>query len=213
MASDNDDDEPPRLNDADLWRRVAGSVRPLSRERDRPSLQPRLPDTQPPEPRLPESGGDPPAKAPGPARPHHSAAPGARAPAPPLDDFWTLSPQEPLGLTHGAAAGLDKRTLGRLRRGMLPIEGTIDLHGLTQAEAYRSLHDFIALSQERGRRCILVITGKGSHSEGVLRAAVPHWLNLPASRSLVLAFAYASPAHGGVGALYVLLKRRRPTAP
>ena len=200
MAPDNDD-EPPRLNDAELWRRVAGSVRPLSRERDRPSPQPRLPETQPPEPRLPETRGDAPAKAPGPARP--------RAPAPPLDDFWTLSPQEPLGLTHGAAAGLDKRTLGRLRRGMLPIEGTIDLHGLTQAEAYRSLHYFLVVSQERGRRCILVITGKGSHSEGVLRAAVPHWLNLPASRSLVLAFAYATPAHGGVGALYVLLKRRR----
>jgi DNA-nicking Smr family endonuclease len=205
MAPGNDD-EPPRLNDAGLWRRVAGSVRPLPRERDRPSPQPRLPETQPPEPRLPETGGDAPAKAPGPARPR---APGARAPAPPLDDFWTLSPQEPLGLTHGAAAGLDKRTLGRLRRGMLPIEGTIDLHGLTQAEAHRSLHHFLAASQERGRRCILVITGKGSHSEGVLRAAVPHWLNLPASRSLVLAFAYATPAHGGVGALYVLLKRRR----
>jgi DNA-nicking Smr family endonuclease len=92
---------------------------------------------------------------------------------------------------------------------MLPIEGTIDLHGMTQVEAYRSLHHFLAVSQERGRRCILVITGKGSHSEGVLRAAVPHWLNLPASRGLVLAFAYATPAHGGVGALYVLLKRRR----
>jgi DNA-nicking Smr family endonuclease len=203
MAPGNDD-EPPRLNDAELWRRVAGSVRPLPRERDRASPQPRLPETQPPEPRLPETGGDPgeaPAKAPGPARP--------RSPAAPLDDFWTLSPQEPLGLTHGTAAGLDKRTLGRLRRGMLPIEGTIDLHGLTQAEAYRSLHHFLAVSQERGRRCILVITGKGSHSEGVLRAAVPHWLNLPVSRSLVLAFAYATPAHGGVGALYVLLKRRR----
>jgi DNA-nicking Smr family endonuclease len=92
---------------------------------------------------------------------------------------------------------------------MLPIEGTIDLHGMTQAEAYRSLHHFLAVSQERGRRCILVITGKGSHSEGVLRAAVPHWLNLPVTRSLVLAFAYATSAHGGVGALYVLLRRRR----
>jgi DNA-nicking Smr family endonuclease len=126
------------------------------------------------------------------------------------DDFWSLSPQEPDRLSHGSAAGLDKRTLGRLRRGMLPIEGTIDLHGMTRAEAYRSLHQFIALSQERGRRCILVITGKGSHSEGVLRTAVPHWLNLPDTRSLVLAFAYATAAHGGVGALYVLLKRRRP---
>ena len=198
MASE---DEPPPLSDAGLWRHVAGSVRPLPR---RPSLQPRLPQGNPsdtaakaPDPQQPPTAPD--------ARP--GVRPGARASAPP--DFWSLSSQEPLSLTHGVAAGLDKRTLGRLRKGMLPIEGTIDLHGMTQAEAYRSLHHFLAVSQERGRRCILVITGKGSHSEGVLRAAVPHWLNLPATRSLVLAFAYATPAHGGVGALYVLLRRRR----
>ncbi len=194
----HDDDNPSRLADGELWRRVAGSVRPLPRGQGRgrgapsatkPADTPAKAPDQPPDPLLP---------APRPQR----RPPDMRTPA-----FSSAAPRD---LSHGAADGLDKRSLARLRRGMLPIEGTIDLHGMTQAEAHLALHQFIAASQQRGRRCVLVITGKGSHSEGVLRAAVPQWLNLPANRSLVLAFAYATPAQGGAGALYVLLKRRRP---
>lgn len=115
-------------------------------------------------------------------------------------------------LTHGLAGDLDRRTLIRLRKGQLPVEGEIDLHGHTQEKAHRYLDQFLATSQMRGHRCVLVITGKGSRSEepeGVLRAAVPRWLNQPANRSRVLAFAYATPAHGGEGAIYVLLRRLR----
>jgi DNA-nicking Smr family endonuclease len=200
MTPENDDDNPLRLADRELWRRVAGSVRPLPRGRghgaphDAPmGSEPAGPSTQPPDP---SPDQPPPAPRP-PRRPPDPLAP-------------VFSPATSQDLRHGAATGLDKRSLARLRRGMLPIEGTIDLHGMTQAEAHMALHQFIAASQQRGRRCVLVITGKGSRSEGVLRSAVPHWLNLPATRSLVLAFAYATPAHGGAGALYVLLKRRRP---
>jgi len=70
---------------------------------------------------------------------------------------------------------------------------------------------FLSNQQAAGRRCILVITGKGSGSggSGVLRAQVPHWLNEGGNRELVLAFDYARPRDGGQGALYVLLKRKR----
>ena len=189
-ADDNNTRVPARPADGDLWRRVAGSVRPLPRDRGRPA------------PALTEPPGSAATATDPPSRQEPRRSPDPRGPT-------IIPPVPPQDLSHGSAAGLDKRSLARLRRGMLPIEGTIDLHGMTQAEAHSALHAFIVGSHQRGRRCVLVITGKGSRSEGVLRNAVPHWLNLPATRSLVLAFTYATPVHGGAGALYVLLKRQR----
>jgi DNA-nicking Smr family endonuclease len=93
----------------------------------------------------------------------------------------------------------------------LPVEDSIDLHGLTQNEAARALGSFLARAQDAGCRCVLVITGKGTTKDegGVLRAMAPNWLNEPANRARVLAFDTAQPKHGGLGALYVLLKRKR----
>lgn len=71
------------------------------------------------------------------------------------------------------------------------------------------LADFIERAESAGKRCLLVITGKGLASGGILRDQVPRWLNQAPNRSRVLAFDYARPQHGGSGALYVLLKRRR----
>ena len=70
--------------------------------------------------------------------------------------------------------------------------------------------EFISRAEAAGKRCVLVITGKGLASGGVLRDQVPRWLNLPPNRGRVLAFDYARQQDGGAGALYVLLKRRRP---
>ena len=124
-----------------------------------------------------------------------------------------LSPKADLPeIGHGQMAGIDKRTAQRMRRGQLPIEGRVDLHGLTQEEAHRALSSFLAGSQKAGRRCILVVTGKGLRRDGgtgVLRANVPHWLNQPPNRGRVIAFSYAVPKDGGEGALYVLLRRAR----
>ena len=116
-------------------------------------------------------------------------------------------------ITHGRAAGVDRRSAERLSRGRLPIEGRLDLHGLTQTEAAARLAEFIAGASLADKRCVLVITGKGlgQSGGGVLRDQVPRWLNLPPNRGRILTFDYAQPKHGGSGALYVLLKRRRPT--
>ncbi len=111
---------------------------------------------------------------------------------------------------RASGTGLDRRSAQRLKRGQMPIEARLDLHGMTQAEAHRTLHRFIAASAEAGRRNLLVITGKGSGAEGgVLRAAVPRWLVEGENRARVLAFTPAQPRHGGAGALYLLLRRRR----
>lgn len=133
-----------------------------------------------------------------------AAIPVALRPAPPP------GAAAPRGLAHGESPGVDRRTAERLKRGEMAIEASIDLHGLTQELAHAALWRFVTGSAERGRRCLLVITGKGNRDgTGVLRAQVPRWLNEAALRPLVLAFAYAQPKHGGEGALYVLLRRRR----
>ncbi len=97
-------------------------------------------------------------------------------------------------------------------------DARIDLHGMTQDDAHGTLRDFITASARAGRRCVLVITGKGlrrlgddSSADagiGVLRNAVPRWLNEAPNRARILAFAAAQPCDGGGGALYVLLRRQ-----
>ena len=114
-------------------------------------------------------------------------------------------------LSHGLAIGIDKRQAERFRGGRLPIEGRIDLHGRTQQQAHDDLRAFLADAHADGKRCVLVITGKGmtASKSGVLKENVPRWLNEPGLRRHVLAFDYAERQHGGEGALYVLLKRDR----
>ena len=105
---------------------------------------------------------------------------------------------------------MDRKKFGRLRRGKLAPEARLDLHGLTQAEAHADLTGFILLSQQIGRRLVLVITGKGNPTgAGILRQQVPHWLSLPPLRQAVLQLAEAHHSHGGSGAIYVYLRRRR----
>jgi DNA-nicking Smr family endonuclease len=60
-----------------------------------------------------------------------------------------------------------------------------------------------------GCRCVLVVTGKGVESGGTLRHMVPRWLYESANREHIVAFCPAQARHGGAGALYVLLRRRR----
>ncbi len=170
-------------DEARLWQEVMRDVTPLPGRRvsipERPSAQRPGPET--------------------PARPAQAAS----APRP-AGELPELGP--------GVAPGVDKRTLQRLHRGQLEIEARIDLHGLTQEEAWRALHAFLDGSRKADRRSVLVVTGKGKTQDralGVLRAAVPRWLNQPENRALVLAFCPARPKDGGAGALYVLLKRKR----
>ena len=116
---------------------------------------------------------------------------------------WSAAhdPQRPVGL--------DRRTWLRLKRGQVSIEQTLDLHGRTQDEAHEALGRFLAAAQAAGCRCVLVVTGKGLESGGTLRHMVPRWLNEGANRERIVAFSPAQARHGGTGALYILLRRRR----
>ncbi len=186
---------PPAVADEALWRAVVRDVKPLSPRRAATSTA-SAPTREDRTPRAPAK-----AEKPRPAPPRARPAP---APKPP-----------PLpALAPGEAPGLDARTALRLKRGQLKIEARLDLHGMTQAEAHARLATFLAEAQKRGRRCVLVITGRGRTRPegGILRAAVPRWLNQPPCRARILAFATAQPGDGGAGALYVLLKKRRGPA-
>ena len=112
-------------------------------------------------------------------------------------------------------SGIDRANAERLKRGLHPIEARLDLHGKTQAEAHHALAAFIHSSSDAGRRCVLVITGRGfgPSGPGVLKSAVPRWLEEVGLRGKILAIAPAQPRDGGAGALYLLLRRRRAGPP
>jgi DNA-nicking Smr family endonuclease len=111
---------------------------------------------------------------------------------------------------EGAIAGLDPRILRRLRKGEYAVAGHLDLHGLVRDEARAELTRFVERARLDGKRCVLVVHGRGLHSKDqvpVLKEAVVGWLGRSALRKQVLAFATARPYDGGAGALYVLLRR------
>lgn len=114
------------------------------------------------------------------------------------------------------APQLDARTEARLRRGQMPVEARLDLHGCTQDEAHRKLNEFVTGAQARGKRCVLVITGKGlsrgkddERTIGVLRQKLPLWISMPPLRAIVLKSYPAAARDGGTGAWYLYLKRNR----
>jgi DNA-nicking Smr family endonuclease len=178
---------PRRLSEAErtLWTEVVRDIAPM-----RPSaIQPDDPGAA-----VPEAAARP--KPPAKAKP--SPAPTSREPGAPA-----APPLAPLG----------RRMRQRIARGNHAIGGRLDLHGMTQREAYDALLRFLRSAQDRGVTLVLVITGKGKAGadgpgeRGVLKRQVPQWLRLPALRDLVIGFESAHVTHGGEGALYVRLRR------
>jgi len=111
---------------------------------------------------------------------------------------------------EGRRLDLPMDALRRLRRGLLPVDGRLDLHGMGAAEARAQLELFLRTMRARGERCVLVIHGKGEHSPrglGVLRGEIAAWLSQGASSEHVAAFATATEGDGGEGAVYVLVRR------
>lgn len=113
---------------------------------------------------------------------------------------------------EGLVAGADPRLVRRLRRGEFAFQAHLDLHGMTAEQARMAVDDFLMRSFQAGRRCVLIIHGRGRNSRDqipVLKSRLTSWLARGQWSRLVLAFASARPCDGGVGALYVLLRRRR----
>lgn len=127
-----------------------------------------------------------------------------------------------LGAALPPLASLERKAKSRLARGLIEIEGRVDLHGMTQQQAHRALRRFISHARLSGWKTVLVITGKGQRASepdatrtfdgereapGILRRKVPQWLAETDLRACVVGFDTAGPSHGGSGALYVRIRK------
>jgi len=111
---------------------------------------------------------------------------------------------------EGHLPSLDPRLLRKLRAGEMALQGHVDLHGLTREEARSALERFLFASRQAGKRCLLVVHGRGRHSKDqipVLKTSVQLWLTRGRIARWVMAFSTARPHDGGAGAVYVLLRR------
>lgn len=176
-------------SDESLWHEVAQTVKPL-RRRKTAAKSTKASVTLP----------DPGTAKPVPKRKTASLAPSRPRLPPPAST-----------LAVGETTAVDRRLGERLKRGQLVIDAKLDLHGHVYESGAREVADFVMAAYDRGFRMVLIVTGKGSQSggEGILRQSLPRWLNTPALRERVLAFSAAQPRHGGTGAFYVLLKRKK----
>jgi DNA-nicking Smr family endonuclease len=111
---------------------------------------------------------------------------------------------------EGRVSGLDPALVRKLRRGEFSVQAHLDLHGKSRAEAKGEVDAFLRRSREQGKRCVLLVHGRGLHSKDqvpVLKDALRNWLATARFGRHVLAFATARPQDGGAGAVYVLLRR------
>lgn len=128
--------------------------------------------------------------------------PAAKPPAPPQR---AVAPEIRVGEQPG---GLDRRRWKALRKGDLGAERVLDLHGRRANDAHAALRSFIHDAALDGVRTVTVVTGKGPAPEGgILKRELPHWLNAPDLRPLVLGAAHPHPTN--TGAVNILLRRRR----
>jgi DNA-nicking Smr family endonuclease len=175
----------PTTDDIDLFRRSIGPVRRLRGDKIYPATK-----HPPPRPRV--------------------ATDDVRLPDVP--DY----PQEfrGRGVSAGEAlyyarTGLQHRLLQRLRRGQLPSEAELDLHGMTTAEAQYEVARFLSYCGAHGMRTVRIIHGKGYGSREqspVLKSLINDWLR---QRHEVLAFCSSRANQGGTGAVNVLLRSGR----
>lgn len=180
-----------RPEEEQLWRKIADTANPLNTRPDPIKPTPKFKPT-------PESPTP---------KPMPKFRVGEKA-SPPSTDTRISPPEHPLRM--------DRKTFTRMKRGKTNPESRIDLHGMTVDVAHSALLAFLLRSHAQGKRLVLVITGKGRASDdtnalpgqtGILRRQVPHWLEQPPLRQIILQTAPAHQRHGGSGALYVYLRR------
>ena len=173
------------------WARLTASANPLTGETRNRHLPTRAEKKSSPAKTTPplKTRSTPPAHSPSEPRAPSTAPPVGRKP----------TPQDDLQL----------RTRRRLSRGTIALDGKIDLHGLTLAEAEAALAGFVKRAQSQHQIWLLVVTGKGTRGEGKLRRALPEWLDRGALAGRVVEYGPAAPNHGGGGAFYLRLRRRK----
>jgi len=163
--------------DKAIWAAVARTIRPLP-GREMPEAPPLVTIEPPPR-----------------AEPTPPPVPKPRLPPPEIN-------------VGAQPSGLDAKRWRDLRRGTTRPQRQLDLHGMTAAMAHRSVEGFIRMCHAEGARVVCIVTGKGSSPEGgVLKRELPHWLNAPGLRPLILGAAH--PHRANAGSVHLLLRRTR----
>ena len=187
-----------RAEEEELWARVVQSVSPIHAQA--PGRAAVVAQTSPPP--LPQ-----------PVALRRDSGPRRAAPA-------IAPPGRPAATAHPES--LDAAWDKRLSSGRLQPDVVIDLHGLRREQARHLLYQRVLYAEAHGARVILVITGKGHMpgpspadlmegraTRGAIRADLPRWLGEPGLTDRIAAVRRAHPRHGGAGAAYLILKRRR----
>ena len=139
--------------------------------------------------------------------------PSARTPKRPSPPPIPLAPRAPVKLGGG-----DPKEARKVARGRREIDASLDLHGLTQDQAYQRLVRFVDFAAASGARTLLVVTGKGRGERpvpfaeaprGILRERFLAWVEAEPLAARIASVRPAHQRHGGRGAFYVLLRRKR----
>ena len=176
-------------DEAELWAKVAATIRPLSREREQFS---------------PERGGGPPKAVEG-----GPSVSFARAKLPPLRSGGNLQSRSPPRPGTTLDGSWDKR----IRSGDLEPDRVLDLHGMNLDNAWNAIDRSLNQAIQRGDRVILLITGHHRPGappveRGKIRAAVHDWLAASRHAGAIAAVRGAHRRHGGGGSLYLVLRRQ-----
>ena len=146
-------------------------------------------------------------------RPLHGAVPQADTPETPVPTVTPrqTSPQPAAKAVPGTT--LDASWDRRLARGLAQPDRTLDLHGHSLATAYDLLDRRLEAAIVAGARVLLLITGKprsgGTDRRGAIRGAIGDWLAASRHAGHIAAVRNAHPRHGGAGALYIVLRRKK----
>jgi DNA-nicking Smr family endonuclease len=124
-------------------------------------------------------------------------------------NFLTLGevkPRQPIEYLEWKKVGVQNAVFDRLRRGGYAIEASLDLHRKTVKEARTLVFNFLQMASAKDQRNLLISPGKGEFSKtpGRLKSYVAHWLE---QHPEVMAFCSAQKQHGGVGAVYVMVRK------
>jgi len=129
----------------------------------------------------------------------------------PYENFLTngdVPNVEPLEILSYKISGIQPMVFKNLKKAKYAFDYHLDLHRLTVEEARKSVFDLVSSAEVEEFRCLLITHGKGERSRqpARLKSYVNHWLQ---QIEQVVAFHSALAKHGGVGSVYVLLKKQK----
>lgn len=171
--------------EAELWAKVASTIRPLSRE--------------------PQQAAE--------VQPAPVAAEAARSSARRPVQPAALEPAAQPASKPLARATLDGSWDKRLRSGSVEPDRVLDLHGMNLDSAWAAIDRALELAIGREERVLLLITGHHRPGDppvqrGRIRAAVHDWLAASRHAGQIAAVRGAHRRHGGGGSLYLILRRQ-----